>query len=63
MVYGLRLVTTKLIGSLQTELVSLGASVLGVAVDCERTVDFPKVVEGVVVLHKNDSLLSYKYKV
>lgn len=63
MVYGLRLVTTKLIGSFQTELILLGAIVTGVSVVCEGTVDFPKVVEGVVVLHKNDSLLSYEDKI
>lgn len=63
MVYGLRLVITKLIGSFQTELVRLGASMLGVTVVREGIVDLPKVVEGVVVLHKNDSLLSYKDKI
>lgn len=57
-VYGLRCVTTKLTGSFHTELILLRANVLDGYVVRRGGVTLPRVGDGLVVLHRKDSLFS-----
>ena len=57
-VYGLKRVTTKLMGSFHTELILFRANVLDKCVVRSVGVTLPRVGEGLVVLHRKESLFS-----